>query len=187
MLFISLQLSVFVLTCKYLLTFRKHSPCGFHYIMCFLPMDAAEHGWMTWSQYKRILKSDCFEIQSKSWMSFKKKKKNRDPGGSLCKRMYWEGLVPISVRVKGAECMGAKLQRHIPAQVNMGYIFRKKNMGPLHPRFKEKRLYFSRTISKNGYLFLPKWPLTMVTSPGGYSTLAWTEVCRPDLGTLTHV
>ena len=22
---------------------------------------------------------------------------------------------------------------------------------------------------------------------GGYSTLAWTEVCRPDLGTLTHV
>ena len=46
--------------------------------------------------------------------------------------------------------MGAKLHSHIPAQVNMGYIFRKKNMGPLHPRFKEKRLYFSRTISKNG-------------------------------------
>ena len=22
---------------------------------------------------------------------------------------------------------------------------------------------------------------------GGYSTLAWTGVCRPDLGTLTHV
>ena len=61
------------------------------------------------------------------------------------------------------ECMGAKLQSHIPAQVNMGYIFRKK-MGPLHPRFKEKRFYFSRTISKNGHPFLPKWPLTMVTS-----------------------
>ena len=27
--------------------------------------------------------------------------------------------------------MGAKLQSHFPAQVNMGYIFRKKNMGPL--------------------------------------------------------
>ena len=64
------------------------------------------------------------------------------------------------------ECKGAKLQSHIPAQVNMGYIFRKK-MGPLHPRFKEKKLYFSRTISKNGHLFLPKWPLTVVTSPGG--------------------
>ena len=96
--------------------------------------------------------------------------------------------------------MGAKLQSHIPAQVNMGYIFRKKNMGPLHPRFKVKKGYiffffflfmsdahhginsstqkyqstpssvvltsyrqdsgsppfFSRTISKNGHLFLPK-------------------------------
>ena len=59
-------------------------------------------------------------------------------------------------------CMGTKLQSHIPAQVNMGHIFRKKNMGPLHTRelhsrFKEKRLYFSRTISKNGqngHLFL---------------------------------
>ena len=26
-----------------------------------------------------------------------------------------------------------------------------------------------------------------VEPPGGYSTLAWTGVCRPDLGTLTHV
>ena len=24
-------------------------------------------------------------------------------------------------------------------------------------------------------------------NPGGYSTLAWTGVCRPDLGTLAHV
>ena len=26
-----------------------------------------------------------------------------------------------------------------------------------------------------------------IFNPGGYSTLAWTGVCRPDLGTLTHV
>ena len=26
-----------------------------------------------------------------------------------------------------------------------------------------------------------------VGNPGRYSTLAWTGVCRPDLGTLTHV
>ena len=58
----------------------------------------------------------------------------RDPGGSLCKWRYWEGLVPISVRVKGAECMGAKLQSHIPAQVNMGYIFRKKKYGSITPK-----------------------------------------------------
>ena len=45
-------------------------------------------------------------------------------------------------------------------------------MGPLHPRFKEKRLHFSRTISKNGHLFLPKWPLTMVTSPRGATRMA---------------
>ena len=38
--------------------------------------------------------------------------------------------------------MGAKLQCHISAQVNMGYIFRKKDMGPLHPRFKEKKVTF---------------------------------------------
>ena len=64
--------------------------------------------------------------------------------------------------------MGAKLQSHIPAQVNMGYIFRKKNMGPLHPRFKEKRLYFFRTISKNGHPFPAKMAPNNGYEPGGY-------------------
>ena len=79
------------------------------------------------------------------------------------------------------ECMGAKLQSHIPAQVNMGYIFRKKNMGPLHPRFKEKRLYFSRTISKKWAPFPAK-----MTPNNGYEssrTLRQTQmrVCHPTL------
>ena len=30
--------------------------------------------------------------------------------------------------------MGAKLQSHIPAQVNMGYIFRKKKYGSITPK-----------------------------------------------------
>ena len=46
--------------------------------------------------------------------------------------------------------MGAKLQSHIPAQVNMGYIFRKKNMGPLHPRFKENGYIFREQSLKMG-------------------------------------
>ena len=64
--------------------------------------------------------------------------------------------------------------------LNMGHIFSKKNpLGPLHQKKKKRKKekkrkekkkknkekgykYFSRTISKIGHLFLPKWPLTMV-------------------------
>ena len=79
--------------------------------------------------------------------------------------------------------MGAKLQSHIPAQVNMGYIFRKKKIW----------VHYTQDLKKKGYIFREQWapfPAKMTPNngyePGGYSTLAWTEVCRPDLGTLTH-
>ena len=36
-------------------------------------------------------------------------------------------------------------------------------------------------------LFEESYLLGSSLVPGGYSTLAWMGVCRPDLGTLTHV
>ena len=38
--------------------------------------------------------------------------------------------------------MGAKLQSHIPAQVNMGYIFRKKMW-----------VHYTQDLKKKGYIF----------------------------------
>ena len=51
----------------------------------------------------------------------------------------------ISVREKGAGMhggMGAKLQSHIPAQVKMGYIFRKKIW-----------VHYTQDLKKKGYIF----------------------------------
>ena len=42
--------------------------------------------------------------------------------------------------------MGAKLQSHIPAQVNMGYIFRKKKYGSIAPKIREKVLFFKNNL-----------------------------------------
>ena len=70
--------------------------------------------------------------------------------------MQMKVLGRISVRVKGAGMHGCQVTEPHPCPGKHGLYFQKKNMGPLHPRFKEKRLYFSRIISKNGHLFLPK-------------------------------
>ena len=40
--------------------------------------------------------------------------------------------------------MGSKLQSHIPAQVNMGYIFRKK---------KNIWVHYTQDLKKKGYIF----------------------------------
>ena len=71
--------------------------------------------------------------------------------------MQMKVLGRISVRVKGAGMHGCQVTEPHPCPGKHGLYFqKKKNMGPLHPRFKEKRLHLSRTISKNGHLFLPK-------------------------------
>ena len=70
--------------------------------------------------------------------------------------MQMKVLGRISVRVKGAGMHGCQVTEPHPCPGKHGLYFQEKNMGPLHLRFKEKRLYFSRTISKNGHLFLPK-------------------------------
>ena len=43
--------------------------------------------------------------------------------------------------------MGAKLQSHIPAQVNMGYIFRKKKYGSI------TGVHYTQDLKIKGYIF----------------------------------
>ena len=82
--------------------------------------------------------------------------------------------------------MGAKLQSHIPAQVNMGYIFGKKIW-----------VHYTQDLKKKGYIF-PEQSLTRAPFPAkmtpnnGYEPWGVLDFgldggVRPDLGTLTHV
>ena len=94
----------------------------------------------------------------------------------------------ISVRVKGAGMHGCQVTETHPCPGKHGLHFQKKKIW----------VHYTQDLKKKGYIFREQ-SLKMGTFPakmtpnngyepgGGYSTLTWTEVCRPDLGTLTHV
>ena len=60
--------------------------------------------------------------------------------------MQMKVLGRISVRVKGAGMHGCQVTEPYPAQVNMGYIFRKKKIW----------VHYTQDLKKKGYIFREK-------------------------------